>query len=79
METETTQISNYQKLVIFTNWTLKALGLAFLLTIYAVYNGYRTPFQSLEVVQVYAQLDDLAHATMAAQEDILELHKKVKK
>lgn len=79
MENETVTISNYQKLCIFTNWTLKALGLAFLLSCYAVWKGYPTPFRSVEAVEVYAKLDDLAHGMMAAQEDILELHKKVKK
>jgi hypothetical protein len=79
MEEKKYEITLLEKAAIFTNWTLKACGIAFLLCCFAVYKGYRTPFQSLEVVQVYAQLDDLAHATMAAQEDILELHKKVKK
>lgn len=79
MSEETIQISNYQKLCIFTNWTLKALGIAFLLTCWAVYNGYPTPFRSIEAVEVHAKLDDLAYGVMAAQEDVLELHKKVKK
>jgi hypothetical protein len=79
METEKLEVSNYQKLCIFINWSLKACGLAFLLSCWAVWKGYPTPFRSVEAVEVYAQLDDLAHATMAAQEDILELHKKVKK
>lgn len=73
------EVSNFQKLVIVTNWTLKALGIAFIACIWATYKGYPTPFKTVENMEVQMQLSDVGLAMSAAQEDILELHKKIKK
>lgn len=80
METlKAVEIGNFEKLCIFTNWTLKALGIAFLLSCWAVWKGYPTPFRSAEAMHIESELGEIALAMSAAQDDILELHKKVKK
>lgn len=79
MENETVVISNYQKLVIFVNWSLKLGGFVLIYHCLALHYNWHTPLKSVELNEVWAKQEDLAYGVMAAQEDILELHKKVKK
>lgn len=59
--------------------TLLVLGVVFIYHCIALRMDYYTPFRSVELNEIYTKLDDLAYAMAAAQEDILELHKRVKK
>lgn len=64
---------------IWVKWTLTLLGVAFIGCIIATFYGWPTPFKTIEKMEIESRFEDISYAMMAAQEDILELHKKVKK
>lgn len=64
------------------NWSKKTLLVLGLIMIYhciALKLSIFTPFKSVELAVIEENQNDLRYAMTAAQEDIIELHKKIKK
>lgn len=78
MEDET-KISVVEKFAVWLDLSLKLGGVLLVYHCLALKQGWFTPFKSVEMAAIEANQTDMSYAMMAVQEDVLELHKKVKK
>ena len=76
---EENNITLVQKFGYFFNGLCIMSFVTLIYIVIANFKGWPTPLKAIELTAIEANQVDLSYAMSAAQEDILELHKKVKK